>query len=178
MVAEEAAHDPQEPADEPGQDQGAGVIGRTTRSITGFLTGRVGTPGTRTPRAQSSAAGQAAAAAGPMTFDELAAGFPVRAALSREGSIGQPTPTASEGSAANLGTRSSDLALGRVVKVTALAVTDVKGTCRSSASAVLHDRCTCVLRASSSLLNTQQIMKQCSTHACLMCFAVHVHVPR
>ena len=71
MVAE-AAHDPQEPADEPqpGQDQGAGVIGRTTRSITGFLAGRVGTPGTRTPRAQSSAAGETAAAAGPMTFDE------------------------------------------------------------------------------------------------------------
>ena len=71
MVATEAAHDPQGPADEPGQDQGAGVIGRTTRSITGFLAGRVGTPGTRTPRAQSSAAGEAAAAAGPMSFGEL-----------------------------------------------------------------------------------------------------------
>ena len=46
MVAEGAANDPQEGADEPQpeQDQGAGVIGRATRSLTGFLAGRGGTP--------------------------------------------------------------------------------------------------------------------------------------
>ena len=79
MVALEAAHDPQGPADEPsdepqhGQDQGAGVIGRATRSLTGFLAGRNGTPGTRTPRAVGSASGETAAAAGRMTYIELEA---------------------------------------------------------------------------------------------------------
>ena len=79
MVALEAAHDPQEPADEPsdepqhGQDQGAGVIGRATRSLTGFLAGRGGTPGTRTPRAVGNASGETAAAAGRMSYDQLEA---------------------------------------------------------------------------------------------------------
>ena len=55
MVATEAAHDPQDqPADEPqpAQDQGAGVLGQATRTLSGFLAGRNGTPGTRTPRAR------------------------------------------------------------------------------------------------------------------------------
>ena len=75
MVAAGAANDPQEGADEPQpeQDQGAGVIGRATRSLTGFLAGRGGTPGTRTPRAVGNASGETAAAAGRMSYDQLEA---------------------------------------------------------------------------------------------------------
>ena len=53
MVATEAGIDPHHQAqDEPqhDQDQAAGVLGRATRSISGWMTSR-GTPGTRTPQA-------------------------------------------------------------------------------------------------------------------------------